>query len=128
MLSTHSAQYLANFTAMLNDAIDIDGDESAPLAHKLAHVAARFSSEYDCPRNRQLYLNNQECVAQWLAGLPIGIAYSYDDIIKQAAKLHGVRDFPAKLADKITAQWFGHCAMMLLRIAANNGVTIGGVK
>ena len=128
MLRTNSAQYLANFTVMLNDAIDIDGDESATLAHKLAHVAARFSSEYDCPRNRQLYPNNQECVAQWLAGLPICIAYSHADIIKQAAKLHGVRDFPAKLADKITAQWLGHCAMMLIRIAAKNSVVIGGAK
>ncbi len=128
MLRTNSAQYIANFSAMLNDAIDIDGDESAALAAKLAHVAARFSSEYDCPRNRQLYPNNQELVAQWLAGLPIGIAYSYTDIIKQAAKLHGVHSFPAKMADKITGQWFRHCALMLIRIAAKNGVTIGGVK
>ena len=126
MLRTNSAQYIANFSAMLNDAIDIDGDESETLAAKLAHVGVRFSSEYDCPRNRQLYPNNQERVTQWIAGLPIGIAYSYADILAQAAKLHGVRDFPAKMADKITAHWLSHCAMMLIRIAAKNGVVTGG--
>ena len=125
LLKTNSKQYVSAWEAYVADCIDVNGDESPSLKAKLGHAAMRFASEYGYPDNLRRFPNVQVRLKEYLQGLPFSFAFNYTDITETACKLHGVATLTDKQADMIQEQWFNHCAMMLLRIAARHNVSMG---
>lgn len=122
MLRTNSKQYETNFAAYVADCIEIEDKPDATLSEKLAYALHRFEAEYGYPAAKKSHPNHQARLAQWLAGLPLHFAFSYCDITETACKLHQDNNIPGKTMEKILGQWFDHCALMLLRLAAKQGI------
>jgi O6-methylguanine-DNA--protein-cysteine methyltransferase len=126
VLKTHSKQYLANWTAYLDECLDVEQTEGKPLTAKLAFAVSDFRRVANHPYGLRKFPNTQDRLADYLAGLPFGFAFSYNDILKAASKLHGSA-IPANKADTVCEQWFDHCAMMLITIAKKHGLSFHGV-
>ena len=85
------------------------------------HIWAKFCSEYNHAAERKRTPNIQHRVAEYLAGLPLNIAYSNYDIVQLYQAWHG-ETLSDKKADSIVANWFNHCAFHLLRIWQDAGI------
>ena len=82
-------------------------------AVKACHIWAMFDSTYNYPENRKRTPNTQARVAEWLAGLPLNIAYANYDIRRLYEAWHG-ETLTDEKAEKIIANWFNHVAFHLL--------------
>jgi hypothetical protein len=85
------------------------------------HIWAMFDRTYNYPENRQRTPNTQERVAEWLAGLPLNIAYSNGDIWQLAEEWHG-ESISESRAEKIITGWFNHAAFHLLGLWQRAGI------
>lgn len=115
MLRTNTNVYKARIGAYLLDCIDVDNKEDATPKEKIEDFFKRFNSEFNYDYNAKRFPNRQERVSNYLQGLPIGIDYTYFDILQVAKKLHGC-DIPKDKEDKILEHWFNHCAFHLVRL------------
>jgi hypothetical protein len=57
-------------------------------------------------------------------GLPLNLPYTYHDISDTAKRLLEDNDISDDMVRKIQARWFGHCAMMIIRLCRLHGVKI----
>lgn len=124
MLKTNSKQYRDNFARFLDDILIDEEGSGDTFKSRLQYLANRFRAEYGFTDNLRRYPNTQERLKEWLAGLAIGLPYTYCDIIQTAKVLHEDKKISALMLDKIQEQWFNHCAMMIIRICRKNGVEI----
>lgn len=119
-MRTNSKAYRAKVRAhILHSIYDYGGaDDDASRAR---HIWARFMSEFNYPDNQERFPNTQDRVADWLAGLPLNIAYSNADILALAESWHG-ESFDGARADRIIESWFKHLAFHLLGIWQDAGI------
>lgn len=87
----------------------------AQIADAAKHIWQRFDTEYNFKQNRQRYPMLQQRVAEWLAGLPLGIDYTYHDIIERSKAWHDM-DFTEEQAGKICENWFKFLAFKLVQM------------
>ena len=104
---------------LLDSGYDVE-TESMDDAQIAQFMFDKFNNEYNHPANLKRYPNEQDRLAQFLAGLPFNIAYSDTDIVETAEKLHEV---PAgsimdndKLRQKIIEAWFTFMAFKMLQM------------
>lgn len=111
-MKTNSNAYKALIRAyILNSVYDYAGPET--VQDKARHIWAMFDSTYNYPENRRRTPQTQARVAEWLAGLPLNIAFTNGDILDLAEAWHG-ETFEGARADRIVANWFNHVAFHLL--------------
>jgi hypothetical protein len=122
MLRTNSTKYLRNWERYLEGVLD--EEEGATLADKLHNVADRFRRTANYPHNLRKFPHTQARLADWLVGLPLGFPFYFSEVMRDAAMLHDAQPIPGNKQDAIFAQWFSHCALMLIRVAKLKGVEI----
>lgn len=111
-MKTNTNAYKALIRAyILNSVYDYAGPET--VQDKARHIWAMFDSTYNYPENRRRYPATQARVAEWLAGLPLNIAYLNSDILDLAETWHG-DTFEGARADRIVSNWFNHVAFHLI--------------
>lgn len=147
MLRTNSATYTARVTAYLLSDASLDDDwehrfynEIGPRTDLVASypkyarhptinrrayfLAHRFEREYNYAQNRARRPNLQDRVAEWLAGIAIGIAFDYVGIERDANMLHAPHRLTEAQLDRVTGQWFKHMAHQLMRIWDKCGIAV----
>lgn len=126
-MKTNTNAYKALIRAHILESIyDYEGEDSERA--KAEWIFNKFAREYDYPDNRKRTPNDQARVAEWLAGLPLNIAYSNYDIIKLYEAWHGetIGDDKAgdAKADRIIANWFNHVAFHLIKLWEDHGLKL----
>lgn len=112
MKNTNTNEFRQTVYKYLCDSVyDFEGNQ----AETAKHICERFESEYNYKQNRQRLPNLQNRVAEWLAGLPLNIDYTYAGIIATAEKWHDCK-LTESQADMICERWFAFLAMRLLQL------------
>ena len=89
--------------------------EDERLDAQAAHILERFRSEFNFSQNIRRIPNRHERVADWLAGLPLGIDYTYFDIITTSDAWHDMT-FTDEQAEMICNDWFKFLAFKLIQM------------
>lgn len=101
----------------LIDSITFDDCEGMSAAQKVAAVKAEFERVANYPYNLQRSPNTQARLADYLAGLPLSIAYTNNDILQLAVEWGSIpEDFTDKQAEKIINNYFNFMAAKLLQL------------
>lgn len=122
MKPTHSKAYIANWEAYIDNSLEVEGCEGKPLPEKLAYAISEFHRVANYPYNFRKFPNLQDRLADYLAGLPFHFAFSYHDILEDAARMHQCA-IPEAKQEMVTEQWFKHCAMMLMKVAQKHNLS-----
>lgn len=84
-----------------------------------------FNEEFNYAYNKQLFPNFQVRVANWLQGLPIGIAYTTAGIIDAAKSLGSVdENSTQKKIDAIVNNWFMFFAGKVIELSGKNNINM----
>jgi hypothetical protein len=119
-MNTNSKVFRAHVKAhILQGVYDYAGEDSDTA--RACHIWAMFNSAYNYPDNVKRIPNTQARVAEWLAGLPLNIAFADCDILELSESWHGAAH-DEKTAERVVANWFNLLAMHLLRIWSNAGI------
>ncbi len=91
-------------------------DQEVETNNEAAQIIwGRFDSEYNYEFNRKRYPNLQRRIAEWLAGLPLNIAFSYCDIREITEEWHECA-LTEKQADMVQDRWFSFMAFKLMQM------------
>ena len=84
-----------------------------------------FDDEFNYACNKQRFPNLQVRVANWLQGLPIGIDYTSDGIIKVALLLGSVDTNSTKRKfDAVVNNWFTFFAGKVIELSSKNNINM----
>lgn len=84
-----------------------------------------FSEEFNNAFNKKRWPNLQARVGQWLRGLPIGIDFADDDIIKVAKRLGSVDENASKRKlDAVVNTWFEFFAGKVIELSEKNNINM----
>lgn len=101
----------------LIDSIAWDECDDMTAAEKIAFCKSEFERVANYPYNIKRFPNEQNRLADWLAGLPISIAYTNYDILQLAVAWGSIpADYSEKQAEKILENYFNFMAAKLLQL------------
>ena len=131
-LRTNSKEFMNRFAAYFKDTMETrisDYNESAghdeynedSLTDCLTVFWQAFDEEVNYTYNKKRWPNLQARVANWLQGLPIGIAYTNVGIIDAAKSLGSVdENSTQKKIDAIVNNWFEFFAGKVIELSDKN--------
>lgn len=120
MKNTNTNEFKETVFAYICDSVyDFEGDQSTTAQH----IRDRFESEFNYSQNRTRYPNMQRRIANWLAGLPLNIAYTYHDITEIAEKWHNCT-LTEKQRETVQENWFNFLAMKTLQLWRKHNVKL----
>lgn len=91
------------------------GGKKRPTDKDLINFAIdRFNKEYNHEYNKRRIPNIQKRIGEWLSGLPFGIDYTYEDIIKQGKKWGYCKT--QKQEDQFIDRWFDVLGYHMMQI------------
>lgn len=135
-LRTNSKEFMNRFAAYFMETVEarID-DHNEYVEHKdydinsltdcLKAFWSFFDDEFNNPHNKKMWPNLQERTGQWLRGLPIGIDYTTDGIIRVANLLRSIDEYTTqKKLDSIVDNWFEFFAHKVIQLSEENHVRI----
>lgn len=120
-------------TALVNNYIlsAIDGEgygkEFNNDTEKLQFLADVFKKEYGFPDNIRRYGNYQECLRQWIMGLPSVFNIDFENyrIIEIAKEWHSLdNNSPSRKVDNILNNWFNFIAAKTIMLMGKHNITI----
>jgi hypothetical protein len=119
MRTNSKAYHEAMKAHILGGIYDFTGPDDE--ASRARHIWARFHSEYNYADNIKRTPNTQARVAEWLAGLPLNIAYANGDILEWIEQTTG-QTLSERRADAAISGWFSHVAFHLMRAWEAHGI------
>lgn len=125
---TNSKQFLAHVNAYILDAINTEDYNYEGLntdKARLQFLADTFKGEYCYPENLRRYGSCQECLRQWIMGLPTSFNIDYENYrIIELAKQWGSlkQDCDDRAEDKVLNNWFNLIAAKTLQLMAKHGI------
>ena len=135
-LRTNSREFMNKFIAYLMETMEAKNNDhneyvgrkeydDGSLADCLTAFWTFFGEEFNNPHNKKMWPNLQEIVGQWLRGLPIGIDYTTDGIIRVATILGSVdENTTQKKLDIIVDNWFEFFAQKVIKLSEKNHIKI----
>ena len=122
---SNTNEFKATVFSYLVDSINADG-QNRTESEAVQYLRDRFICEYCHEYNLQRYPNHQDRLANWFAGLPIGIDYTNHDILTVAAKWHkcNVDAFTYKQRKAIIDDWFNFLALFAMRMIHKHGFDV----
>lgn len=124
LLNTATKEYKTNMEAYIFDCINNEDQELNSIQDKIAYALSEFDRVANYPANLHNIPNQTERMADYLQGLPFDFAFSYDEILKDAAKLHNLGSIPKKKEDVIINNWFNHIATHIFKLATKYDIKI----
>ena len=119
MLNTNTNKFKSNMKKYLLECINYDETENFNSVEKFNHVYKCFKKEAVYPNSIRKFKGNYILIMEdWLGGLPFGIDYWNDEIIKVAKRLHDMKEsenFTIEEEEMIIKQWFRFIANHLMR-------------
>ena len=125
-LNTNSKRYRANINKEIFDAIE--QEQGNTPAEKLATTIQRFNVEAGHEYNLLKFPNHQQRMANWLAGLPIGLPSYWDGVKDLTRRVHEtdlITDFEF---DIVCENFYYHMAYFILRLADDYDLKINTLK
>ena len=113
MLRTNTKIYRERIKGYIISCIDSE-DVHLSESDKIPYLMQRFESE--TRHNIKRYPNDQDRMANWLAGLPFNFDFESHRILEVAQELHGC-ELTDKQEDTILNNWWNHLAYHILRLA-----------
>ena len=114
MKNTNTAEFKNIVWRYIADCVIDCEAENMTQSEKFAYLRERFKKEFNYSANVVRYPNLQKRVAEWLAGLAIGIEFYNFDIIARAEKWHECKLTDAQ-SDRIVENWFDFIAFKLIQ-------------
>ena len=121
-LNTNTKRYKANINKEIFDAIEQEKGNTP--AEKLATTIQRFNNEAGYKYNLLKFPNHQQRMANWLAGLPIGLPAYWDGVKALTCRVHESDLITDKEFEKVKYNFYNHMAFHILRLANDYDLNI----
>ena len=113
---TNTNEYKNSIKTFLIDCIDFEECENLSDNDKVDYLFNQYDETFNHDYNIKRISNECDRFADYLAGLPINIPYTYFEILKTAKQLHKTDTLTETEENKIIKNWFKHCALHYIKL------------